>query len=63
MPAHLSEAEVRVARVTQTRTTDALCDAVQQRPGEDVDLKAFRRAALDLGSFGLDPLRAALERL
>jgi uncharacterized protein (DUF885 family) len=36
---------------------------VQQRQGDDFDLKAFHRAALDLGSLGLDPLRAALERL
>ena len=27
------------------------------------DLKAFHRAALDLGSIGLDPLRAALARI
>jgi uncharacterized protein (DUF885 family) len=37
--------------------------AVQQRQGEAFDLRAFHRAALDLGSLGLDPLRAALERL
>ena len=36
---------------------------VQERQGDDFDLKAFHRAALDLGSLGLDPLRAALERL
>ncbi len=35
----------------------------QERQGDDFDLKAFHRAALDLGSLGLDPLRAALERL
>ena len=35
----------------------------QARKGRDFDLKAFHRAALDLGSIGLDPLRAALERL
>lgn len=33
------------------------------RQGERFDLKAFHRAALDLGSIGLDPLRAALARL
>jgi uncharacterized protein (DUF885 family) len=33
------------------------------RKGNDFDLKAFHRAALDLGSMGLDPLRAALDRL
>ncbi|GAB2754301.1 DUF885 domain-containing protein [Nocardioides pakistanensis] len=33
------------------------------RQGEGFDLKAFHRAALDLGSIGLDPLRAALARL
>ncbi|RYB91446.1 DUF885 domain-containing protein [Nocardioides glacieisoli] len=38
-------------------------EAVQQRQGDAFDLKAFHRAALDLGSLGLDPLRTALERL
>ena len=36
---------------------------VQQRQGDDFDLTAFHRAALDLGSLGLDPLKAALARL
>ena len=36
-------------------------DAAAQ--GADFDLKAFHRAALDLGSLGLDPLREALARL
>lgn len=36
---------------------------VKERQGDAFDLKAFHRAALDLGSLGLDPLRAALERL
>lgn len=36
---------------------------VQQRHGDAFDLKAFHRAALDLGSLGLDPLKAALARL
>ncbi len=31
--------------------------------GRDFDLKTFHRQALDLGSIGLDPLRAALARL
>ena len=35
----------------------------QARKGADFDLKAFHRSALDLGSIGLDPLRAALARL
>ena len=35
----------------------------QARKGADFDLKAFHRAALDLGSLGLDPLRRALGRL
>ena len=35
----------------------------QTRKGADFDLKAFHRAALDLGAVGLDPLRAALARL
>ncbi|HEY8473683.1 MAG TPA: DUF885 domain-containing protein [Natronosporangium sp.] len=33
------------------------------RQGASFDLKAFHRAALDLGGLGLDPLRAALSRL
>ncbi|MFJ9392816.1 DUF885 domain-containing protein [Nocardioides sp. NPDC101246] len=33
------------------------------RAGTAFDMKAFHRAALDLGSLGLDPLRAALGRL
>jgi uncharacterized protein (DUF885 family) len=33
------------------------------RKGADFDLKAFHRAALDLGGLGLDPLRAALARI
>ncbi len=41
---------------------DARADA-QARQGTSFDLKAFHRAALDLGSLGLDPLRAALGRL
>ncbi|MFT3874680.1 MAG: DUF885 domain-containing protein [Nocardioides sp.] len=41
---------------------DARADA-KARHGADFDLKAFHRAALDLGSLGLDPLRAALARL
>lgn len=35
----------------------------QARQGADFDLRAFHRAALDLGSLGLDPFRAALARL
>lgn len=35
----------------------------EARQGTDFDLKAFHRAALDLGALGLDPLRAALSRL
>jgi uncharacterized protein (DUF885 family) len=38
-------------------------DDVRARQGDAFDLKAFHRAALDLGSIGLDPLRAALARL
>jgi uncharacterized protein (DUF885 family) len=37
--------------------------AVQQRQGDDFDLRTFHRAALDLGSLGLGPLRTALERM
>jgi uncharacterized protein (DUF885 family) len=33
------------------------------RLGDAFDLKAFHRAALDLGSLGLDPLKAALARI
>jgi uncharacterized protein (DUF885 family) len=35
----------------------------QARKGADFDLKEFHRSALDLGSIGLDPLKAALARL
>jgi uncharacterized protein (DUF885 family) len=35
----------------------------QARKGSGFDLKAFHRAALDLGGLGLDPLRAALARI
>jgi uncharacterized protein (DUF885 family) len=35
----------------------------QARLGERFDLKSFHRHALDLGSIGLDPLRAALARI
>ena len=38
-------------------------DDARARLGADFDLKAFHRAALDLGSLGLDPLQAALGRL
>ena len=38
-------------------------DDAKARKGADFDLKAFHRAALDLGSLGLDPLKAALARI
>jgi uncharacterized protein (DUF885 family) len=38
-------------------------DDAKARKGAAFDLKAFHRAALDLGSVGLDPLRQALSRL
>ena len=38
-------------------------DEARQRKGDDFDLKAFHRDALNLGSLGLDPLRKALGRL
>ncbi|MEZ5091533.1 DUF885 domain-containing protein [Nocardioides sp.] len=41
---------------------EARADA-QARQGDAFDLRGFHRAALDLGSLGLDPLRAALGRL
>ena len=37
-------------------------EEAKARQGSDFDLKVFHRAALDLGSLGLDPLRAALAR-
>lgn len=37
--------------------------AAQTRHGDAFDLKAFHTAALNLGSLGLDPLRAALARI
>jgi uncharacterized protein (DUF885 family) len=33
------------------------------RLGDAFDLRSFHRQALDLGSMGLDPLRAALARV
>ncbi|MGH8829061.1 MAG: DUF885 domain-containing protein [Jiangellaceae bacterium] len=36
---------------------------VRRRQGDAFDLKAFHKAALDLGGMGLDPLKAALARL
>jgi uncharacterized protein (DUF885 family) len=38
-------------------------EEVKARQGAAFDLKAFHRAALDLGSLGLDPMREALARL
>lgn len=38
-------------------------EEVRARQGAGFDLKQFHRAALDLGSLGLDPLRQALARL
>ncbi|TDD72931.1 DUF885 domain-containing protein [Jiangella aurantiaca] len=38
-------------------------DDAQRRKGDAFDLREFHRAALDLGSLGLDPLREALARL
>lgn len=38
-------------------------DDAQRRHGDAFDLKAFHRAALDLGSLGLDPLARALARI
>lgn len=38
-------------------------EEARARQGPAFDLKAFHRAALDLGGLGLDPLRAALSRI
>jgi uncharacterized protein (DUF885 family) len=38
-------------------------DDAKRRLGDRFDLKEFHRAALDLGSIGLDPLQAALARI
>jgi uncharacterized protein (DUF885 family) len=38
-------------------------DEVKARKGAAFDLKDFHTAALNLGSIGLDPLKAALGRL
>ncbi|MEJ7725671.1 MAG: DUF885 domain-containing protein [Actinomycetes bacterium] len=38
-------------------------DEVRARQGDQFDLKAFHRRALDLGGLGLEPLRAELARL
>lgn len=42
------------------RLWEQIRDASQAREGEDFDLKAFHRRALDVGSVGLDTLRDAL---
>jgi uncharacterized protein (DUF885 family) len=36
---------------------------VRRAQGDAFDLKAFHRAALDLGSLGLDPFRTAISRI
>jgi uncharacterized protein (DUF885 family) len=38
-------------------------EEVRAQQGDAFDLKAFHRAALDLGSLGLDPFRAAMSRI
>jgi uncharacterized protein (DUF885 family) len=38
-------------------------DETRRRKGDEFDLKAFHRDALNLGSLGLDPLRKALARI
>ncbi len=38
-------------------------EEARARKGKDFDLKEFHRAALDLGSIGLDPLKNALARI
>jgi uncharacterized protein (DUF885 family) len=38
-------------------------EEAKQRKGSSFDLKAFHRDALNLGSIGLDPLKAALSRI
>ncbi|WP_028659641.1 DUF885 domain-containing protein [Nocardioides insulae] len=38
-------------------------ESARSRHGEAFDLRSFHRSALDLGSLGLDPLRAALDRI
>jgi uncharacterized protein (DUF885 family) len=38
-------------------------EEAKARAGASFDLKAFHRAALDLGCLGLDPLREALARI
>jgi uncharacterized protein (DUF885 family) len=37
-----------------------LRDEVQRREGDDFDIKAFHRRALDIGGVGLDTLREAV---
>ena len=59
----------RLARARRRRTRSASASgcrpATTRGPGSATrfDLKAFHRAALDLGSIGLDPLQAALARI
>jgi uncharacterized protein (DUF885 family) len=37
-----------------------LRDEVQRREGDDFDIKAFHRRALDIGGVGLDTLKVAM---
>ena len=62
MRAQLTSAQLSTYFVGYLEHADLRAEA-ERRGGEHFDLKAFHRAALDLGSLGLDPLRAALARL
>ena len=42
------------------RIWEQLRDEARRREGDDFDIKAFHRRALDLGGVGLDTLRSAL---
>ena len=53
----------RLQKWQSEKLYEGLRKDAKARKGADFDLKEFHRAALDLGSLGLDPLRAALARI
>jgi uncharacterized protein (DUF885 family) len=43
------------------RIWEQVRDAVKEREGEDFDIKAFHKRALDMGGVGLDTLRSVFQ--
>ena len=63
-PATAVEMELgNMQRWIRTSINGLILPTFRARQGAAFDLKAFHRAALDLGSIGLDPLMASLARL